>query len=100
MASMAESGRSPLIGEAPTPPAPAPAPIAGIYGRDDSAPKQQDDAEPKGRMEKLQVEIVHRNAPRGTDVNVSGAPGVDATIKSDRLPGSRGDQYAYSPGNF
>ena len=53
-----------------------------------------------GQPGKMQIEIVHKNAPPGTNVNVSSTPGVETSMKTDRQAAPLGDQYAYSPGNF
>lgn len=53
-----------------------------------------------GSPGKMQIEIVHKNAPPGTSVNVSSTPGIETTMKTDRQDAPLGDQYAYSPGNF
>lgn len=49
---------------------------------------------------KVTVEIVHKNAPPGTSVNVSSTPGVETSMKTDRQAAPLGDHYAYSPSNF
>jgi len=53
-----------------------------------------------GEPGKMRVEIVHRNAPEGTTMNVSSSPGIETTMQSDRQPAPLGDQYSYSPGAF
>jgi hypothetical protein len=100
LASMSESGRAPIVADAPHLLQPPEAPR--IYGPSPSSTRDASEPEgPKGRVEKVQIELVHKNAPRGTSVSVTGgSENVETSIKSDRLPGSLGDQYAYSPGNF
>lgn len=53
-----------------------------------------------GTPGKMRIEIVHKNAPAGTSVNVESSPNVDTTLTTDRQQAPLGDQYAYSPGNF
>lgn len=49
---------------------------------------------------KMKIEIVHKNAPAGSSVNVSAPATVETMVTTDRQQGSLGDQYAYSPSNF
>jgi hypothetical protein len=56
--------------------------------------------EATGAPGKMRIEIVHKNAPTGTSVNVEASPNVDTTLTTDRQQAPLGDQYAYSPGNF
>jgi hypothetical protein len=53
-----------------------------------------------GTPGKMRIEIVHKNAPAGTSVNVESSPNVDTTLTTDRQQAPLGDQYSYSPGNF
>jgi hypothetical protein len=57
-------------------------------------------SEATGTPGKMRIEIVHKNAPTGTSVNVESSPNVDTTLTTDRQQAPLGDQYAYSPGNF
>jgi hypothetical protein len=56
--------------------------------------------EATGTPGKMRIEIVHKNAPAGTSVNVDASPNVDTSLTTDRQQAPLGDQYAYSPGNF
>jgi hypothetical protein len=56
--------------------------------------------EATGTPGKMRIEIVHKNAPAGTSVNVEASPNVDTSLTTDRQQAPLGDQYAYSPGNF
>lgn len=87
------------------PAAPATTAQGATTGTPDDAPSvpgaaPQAAAGPVGRGERMKVEIVHRNPPPGTRVNVSGSSGVDAILSTDRQQSSLGEQYAYSPGAF
>ncbi|MDP9153934.1 MAG: phage tail tip lysozyme [Pseudomonadota bacterium] len=68
-------------------------------------PKVQPDVDsgPVGRGERQQptrIEIVHRNPPPGTNVNVTSPRDVDVSMTTDRQSMSLGEQYAYRPGAF
>jgi uncharacterized protein YoaH (UPF0181 family) len=56
--------------------------------------------ESTGSPGKMRIEIVHKNAPAGTSVNVEASPNVDTSLTTDRQQAPLGEQYAYSPGNF
>ncbi|MDB5604106.1 MAG: Phage-related tail protein [Bradyrhizobium sp.] len=49
---------------------------------------------------RMKIEIIHKNAPAGTNVNVSAPANVDTTLTTDRQQAPLGDQFAYSPGAF
>ncbi|OTP79494.1 phage tail tip lysozyme [Caballeronia sordidicola] len=81
-------------------PADQPEPIIAPAATSGTSDNGQSSGGAVGRSERMKIEIVHKNAPAGSSVNVSAPSSVDASLTTDRQQSSLGEQYAYSPRPF